>query len=145
MSSKHRSRGFTLIELMITVAIVGVLAAIAYPSYQQYVRKAARSAAQSFMLTVSAKQEQILADRRSYVAVAAVADFPLAPSAGGMSLAVPAETGGRYNFRVILTTAGTCPAPAQYCVIATATGTQAVDGDLGLTSTGVKTPPDKWK
>ena len=144
---RKRAHGFTLIELMIVVAIVAILTAIALPSYQSYLRRAARSAAQSFMLTVAAKQEQILMDRRSYVAVTATANFPNAPTAAnpGMNLTVPTETAGRYDFSVLLTSAGTCPAPAQYCVVATASGSQSVDGDLGLTSTGIKTPAAKWK
>ena len=143
---KTRSSGFTLIEVMMVMVIIAVISAIALPSYQSYVRRSVRSAAQSFMLAVAAKEENINADRSSYVAVANTANFPNAPTAGspGVALAVPTETTGRYDFQVILTAAGTCPAPAQYCVIATATGSQAVDGNLALTSTGVKTPATKW-
>ncbi|MCP4091353.1 MAG: prepilin-type N-terminal cleavage/methylation domain-containing protein, partial [Gammaproteobacteria bacterium] len=45
-----KSRGFTLIELMIVVAIVGILAAIAYPSYQEQVRKSRRADANGALL-----------------------------------------------------------------------------------------------
>jgi len=131
MARNRRSRGFTLIELMITVAIVGILAAIAYPGYQQYVRRAARSAAQSFMLTIAAKQEQYMLDARNYTTTIGT---------GGLVLTAPAETTGRYTFAVT-TAAGP---PPTYAITATATGAQAVDGNLGLTSDGVKTPAAKW-
>jgi type IV pilus assembly protein PilE len=142
-----RASGFTLIELMITIAIVAILTAIALPSYQAYVRKANRSAAQSFMLSAAAREEQVLLDQRSYVAVSTNANFANAPSAGspGLIYAVPGDLSARYDFKIDLTNAGTCPAPAQYCVIATAKGTQQTDGDLGLTSTGIKSPLTKWQ
>lgn len=53
-----QQRGFTLIELIITVAGVGILAAIAYPSYMQYIVRAKRSSALNFILGVASKQEQ---------------------------------------------------------------------------------------
>lgn len=131
MSFKHRSRGFTLIEVMIVVAIIGVLAAIAYPSYLQYVRRAARSAAQSFMLTIAAKEEQYMLDARSYTTTI---------GSTGLALTAPPETTGRYTFSVSVA-AGP---PPTYIITATAAGNQVSDGDLGLTSNGVKSPAAKW-
>ena len=128
--SARRVRGFTLIELMVTVVIVGILAAVAYPSYLDYVRRGNRSAAQTFMMTVAGRQEQYLLTNRSYSSTIA-----------GLNLTQPPETIGRYNFDI---PAGTFTATS-YVITATATGTQAVDGDLTLSSDGTKTPPDKWK
>ncbi|WP_105258944.1 type IV pilin protein [Pseudoalteromonas sp. T1lg88] len=62
----ERSNGFTLIELMITVAVVGILAAIAYPNYQSFVISSARSEAMSAVLDAASKQEQYFADNRQY-------------------------------------------------------------------------------
>jgi type IV pilus assembly protein PilE len=62
----NQHRGFTLIELMITVAVIGILAAIALPSYQDYVRKGRRADAQAFMYEVAARQQHFLVDRRMY-------------------------------------------------------------------------------
>jgi type IV pilus assembly protein PilE len=148
--SKRKPGGFTLIELMITVAIVAILTAIALPSYQGYVRKANRSAAQSFMLSAAAREEQVLLDQRSYVAVAASvnsANFANAPTAAtpGLNYAVPGDLAARYDFRIDLTNGGSCVTPAQYCVIATAKGSQTADGNLSLTSTGIKSPIAKWQ
>jgi type IV pilus assembly protein PilE len=65
---RSNTRGFTLIELMITVAVVAILAAVAFPSYQQHVRKSRRAEAQAFMMAVAARQQQFLVDTRSYAA-----------------------------------------------------------------------------
>jgi type IV pilus assembly protein PilE len=65
----RNTRGFTLIELMITVVVVGILAAIAYPSYQTYMQKTRRSEAQQLMLAISARQAQFIIDARGYSTV----------------------------------------------------------------------------
>ena len=62
----QRSSGFTLIELMITVVIVTILTAVALPSYQDHVRRAARSAGQQFLLDLAQRQEQYFLDVRWY-------------------------------------------------------------------------------
>lgn len=63
-----RNKGFTIVELMIVVAILGVLAAIAVPIYNGYVATTKRSEAKSNLETIRLLEEQFYADRRTYVA-----------------------------------------------------------------------------
>ncbi|KJZ00977.1 hypothetical protein TW76_01330 [Pseudoalteromonas ruthenica] len=66
-SVKHSAgQGFTLIEVMIVVAIVGILVAVAYPSYAEHVRKAARAEAMSAVLETANRLEQFYVDNRVY-------------------------------------------------------------------------------
>ena len=58
MDVRRRTSGFTLVEILIVITIIGVLASIAYPSYQQYVVKANRAAAQQFLLEAASVQHQ---------------------------------------------------------------------------------------
>lgn len=67
MKTPSASRGFTLIEMMIVVAIVGTLAAIAYPSYQEYVLRGKRSEGSAFLMDIAARQERHYAQHHSYV------------------------------------------------------------------------------
>jgi type IV pilus assembly protein PilE len=79
----QRNRGFTLIELMIVVAIVAILAAVGYPSYRNHVAKGQRSAGQQFLSDIAQRQEQYLLDRRQYATT-------LAASATGLGMTAPA-------------------------------------------------------
>lgn len=63
-----RRNGFTLVELMIVVAILGILAAIAIPTYRNYVGSAKRSEAKANLETIRLLEEQYYADQRSYIA-----------------------------------------------------------------------------
>ncbi|TMN71444.1 type IV pilin protein [Pseudoalteromonas sp. S1727] len=58
--------GFTLIELMITVAILGIIASIALPSYFEHVKRTARTEAITALLDAANKQEQFFVDNRTY-------------------------------------------------------------------------------
>jgi len=75
-------RGFTLIELMIVIAVVALLAAVGYPSYRDHVARAQRSQGQQFLLDIAQRQEQFLLDRRQYSTV-------LGTGAGGLGLGLP--------------------------------------------------------
>ncbi len=61
-----KSSGFTLIELMIAVALVGILAAVAYPTYMEQVRKARRADAQASLLQLAGIMERFYTENNSY-------------------------------------------------------------------------------
>jgi len=84
--SKHQ--GFTLIEMMIVVAIIGVLAAIAYPSYQQYVIKTKRTDMMSEMQNIASEIESRKLAQGSYSAISAgvKTDFAIAYPRQGTQL-----------------------------------------------------------
>jgi type IV pilus assembly protein PilE len=68
--------GFTLIELMIVLVIVGILAAIAYPSFQRYIIRSKRTQAQAALLQLMQQQERYYSQNNTYLAFSAGADDP---------------------------------------------------------------------
>lgn len=123
-----KNRGFTLIELMIAVAIVGILVAIAYPSYTNSLIKGNRANAKAFLLDVAQKQQQFLLDNRAYATAAELT---------GAGLVVPKEVTNFYTWTVTID-AG--PPPGfQARVTPIAGGRQAADGWFEVNNAGAKT------
>jgi len=133
--------GVTLIELMIVIVVVGILAAIAVPSYRNYVVRAQRTDAMSALLRVAAAQEKFYLQNNTYAATALLDD---APPAG---LGINGTENGWYTLAVTST-----DLTRDFTVTATPVsgGVQAADthcASFSLTSTGQKsaTNTDCWR
>jgi type IV pilus assembly protein PilE len=125
-----RIGGFSLVELMIAVAIMAILATIAYPSYQDHLRKGRRAAAQAFLLETASRQQQYLLDARAYaVGAAAIAD---------LSLSIPADV-TRFYTVTIDPAAPTMPPTYVVRALPIAGSGQEPDGELTLDQAGHKT------
>jgi len=126
---KSKNFGFTLIELMLTLAIIGILLAIALPSYNEYIIEANRTAAQAEMMDIANVEEQYLLANRSYGDTTAI----------GYNLST--EVAQNYTHSIVVGTA-----PLSYIITFAPIDNSIQDGDGNLTldNTGAKTPADKW-
>lgn len=137
--------GFTLIELMIVVVIIGILAAIAYPSYTRWITETRRSDAQNALLDLAARQERYFSQCNSYTTnlVGPVTDCTAAaPTGGGLKYDTsPAITSNRHYALSIQAATVACPISRCFSAIADptdsgTTGQQKTDGRLRILSTG---------
>ena len=128
----ERQSGFTLIEVMIVVAIVGILSAVAYPSYAEYIRRGHRADARAGLL-----QAQQWLERAS----TATGVYPVSGSAPDYALPSTLTWAGDTTKRYTIGFQG-APTTATFTLVATrkAGGPQATDrcGDFTLTNTGIR-------
>ena len=135
MRSRRHSSGFTLIELMITVAVVAILAAIAFPAYQDQIRKSRRSAAQGVLLEVASREQQLFLDSRQYVAATDTATL----ATSNIRVTVQANLLGAYDFSVATTAVAN--AVPTFTATAVPKSNQALDkcGTMTINQATVKT------
>jgi type IV pilus assembly protein PilE len=137
MMSHRYNKGITLLELLVVIGIVGILAAVAIPSYNSYMVRARRSDAKVALEQVRAAQEMWRAERGSYAindgngtAVAKLTN----------TMGVPTSPVGDYNWSFAAPpTATTFTAQA-----VPNTPRQTSDGTLTIDQNGTKLPADKW-
>ncbi len=130
----RKQLGMTLIELLITVAIVGILAVVAFPSYQAHVARANRAEAQGILMENTQFLERNYTTANRY-------DQDSAGTATALPFTTSPKTGtAKYNIAAAYGTSQT------FTLTATPTGSMTGDdcGNLTLTNTGVKAPADCW-
>ncbi len=125
-----KNKGFTLIELMIVLAILAMLMAYAVPNYRQYVMKSKRSAAQSQLLEVAGLFEKFYANTNRY---------PAGLTGGGANLGLASDFITTKDYGL----SASFPAGGGWLLTATPRGGQADDTDcatITISNTGVRGP-----
>ena len=131
-ASARRSCGFTLIELMITVVVVAILAAIALPAYQSYIKRGSREAAQAELIEMSGTEEKIYLNSNAYTA--SVTGAYTGNSTGGLGVTNGLSRDSKYGYTA------TVSGPSYTITATPVTGqSQAGDGNLVITSDGTRT------
>lgn len=121
---RRRTHGFTLIEMMVTVAIVGILAAVGYPSYLEHLAKGRRADGRAALVDLAQRMERYYTERSTY-ATATLGNSGIYPSTSPQ---------GYYTLSIIAKSA------TAFSIQATPTGSQLHDacGSLGYNQAGDK-------
>lgn len=143
IAKKQYKNGFTLIELMIVVAIIGILATIAYPSYHAYIKKTRRSDAEGALVSLANAMERYYTENYKYTEAAAGGADTGAPTIFPTQAPLDSST-KFYNLTIEKATNdcdgdGTLDDPC-FTVRATPISTtdQADDGKIELDSSGAR-------
>ena len=142
-TSSHRARrlpagarGFTLIEVVVVTVIIGLLAAIAIPQYNEYIARSRRADAQAFLLDVAARQQHFLVDRRAY-------STSITETAvnGGLAMTIPQRVADFYVVTMVTVNNPAAPAPPTFTLSAAPRGAQTGDrcGTLQMDQAGERT------
>ena len=136
-TASRRLRGFTLVELLIVIAVIALLTLIAFPSYQAYMKRVYRSEVQSLMLDLANREQQYLLDNRSFLGGGASAVSTLVPTG------IPADVSAYYTVAI---TAAAGPPPT-FTITATPKSGTLMAGEAAFTldQDGTKLPAGKWE
>lgn len=131
---QRKNKGFTLIEVIITLVIVGILTAIAVPNYKRYVVRASRESAQGELLRLASLQEKIYLNSNAFSS-SITANYT-AQAVGGLGVTGGKTSDGKYTLTINPAT-GT---PQDFIITATSVAgkSQAGDGDITINAAGVR-------
>ncbi len=130
---KKKSRGFTLIEILVALAIVGIISAIAYPSYTEYVKRTRRSECQGVLANFALAMERYFAANSTYTGAAAGGEDTGIPAASTFVSKCPLD-GSRVYYNLTISAANN----SSYTLQAAPTGPQAGNGFIQINSSGQK-------
>lgn len=133
----HSRRGFTLVELLIAIAIVSILAAVALPSFQDQIIRSRRAEGKTALLRAAQLLERHYTVNNTYVTDVALV-YGLA--AGQAVYSGENPTSAASNYRITVSAQADCPITQCYTLTATQNGgfSDSKCGNLSLTSTGVR-------
>ena len=130
---KLAQKGVTLLELLIVITMIGILAAVALPSYRDYIARANENAAQRFALEIATQEQIYLSDTRTYTT----------DVTGALNLTAPTDVSTYYT--TVVTVSNSASPPTFTITMTPITGSvQAGRSTLTLNSLGVKTPVNNW-
>jgi len=137
---RHRMRGFTLIEIMIVVAIVGILAAIAYPSYRDAILKGRRAAGRAALAELLQQQERYMTQNNAYLQFTNSGGTTTPSSAASTFKVYSGDNASSPQYWLSADTSCSSSSTVKDCVTLTATPTQLDPkvGNISITSTGIK-------
>lgn len=129
ISLNIKTSGFTLIELMVVVAIIGILAAVTYPSYQEYVHRANRAEAKSILLEMAQLLERNYTEANSYEKV--VLPVTQSPRSGTAKYTIQFAA-GTHAYTLEAVPAGNMAGDACGTLALTQTGAKSVSGSKSV-------------